>query len=204
MAAATSLTPHDTTTLSLLFDPESSPSQATAPVSTSLPADPHYPAHLLPSLRALELSAIRLTQTSPADALPLLDELLQEYPSYASGYNNRAQLRRLLSHPVSDVVADLERSISLASPSGSLQEISEPQAKVLQLAWTQLGIVLLSQSRGEGEEEQQPDEGAVNAFKQAAWFGGDLARAMCVKLNPVARLCGSIVKEAMRKEMVVG
>ena len=200
MASATSLTPHDATTLSLLFDPESSPSQAVAPISASLPADPHYPAHLLPSLQALELPAIRLAQTSPTDALPLLDELLQKYPSYASGYNNRAQLRRLLSHPAPDVVADLEKAISLASPSGRLQEVSEPQAKVLQLAWTQLGIVLLSQRRG----EQQPDEDALNAFKQAAWFGGDLARAMCVKLNPVARLCGSIVREAMKKEMMVG
>ncbi|KAF8539170.1 hypothetical protein BDD12DRAFT_738134 [Trichophaea hybrida] len=196
MALATTLTPHDATTLSLLFDPESSPSTSTVPISFSLPPDPHYPPSLLPSLQKLELAAITLAQTDPAAALPLFNTLLSTYPVYASGYNNRAQLRRLLSHPVEEIVADLEKAIELASPTGGLlAEVSELQGKVLQQAWTQLGVMRL----GEGREEE-----AVRAFTEGARFGGDVARGMCVKLNPVARLCGSIVKEAMRKEMMVG
>ncbi|KAF8247658.1 hypothetical protein K440DRAFT_628214 [Wilcoxina mikolae CBS 423.85] len=196
MASATTLTPHDATTLSLLFDPESSPSPSTAPISPSLPPDPHYPPSLIPSLQKSELAAITLAQTDPAAALPLFNTILSTYPAYASGFNNRAQLRRLLSHPVEEIVADLEKAIELASPAGGvLAETSELQGKVLQQAWTQLGVVML----GEGREED-----AVKAFTEGARFGGEIAKGMCVKLNPVARLCGSIVKEAMREEMMVG
>jgi len=195
MASATSLTPHDATTLSLLFDPESSPSASTALISSTLPPDPHYPSSLLPTLQESELAAIRLAQTAPTAALSLFNELLSTYPDYASGYNNRGQLRRLLSHPAAEIVADLEKAIELLRPSSRLGEVSELQGKVLQLAWTQLGVVML----GEGREEE-----AVKAFTEGARFGGEVARGMCVKLNPVARLCGSIVKGALRKEMLVG
>jgi tetratricopeptide (TPR) repeat protein len=195
MAAATQLSSHDSTTLSLLFDPESSPSSNTAPISAELPQDPFYTAETLALLQGTERRAISLAETSPAEALRLFDELLVSHQQYASGYNNRAQLRRILSHPSAEVKADLDKAISLARPRTKLEPVSMLQAKVLSNAYTQLGAVLLR----EGKEEEA---GAV--FREGARYGGDVARSMAVKLNPVARLCGAIVKEAMRKEMTIG
>jgi tetratricopeptide (TPR) repeat protein len=195
MAAATQLSSHDSTTLSLLFDPESSPSSNTAPISAELPQDPFYPAETLALLQDTERRAISLAETSPAEALRLFDELLASHQQYASGYNNRAQLLRILSRPSEEVKADLDKAISLARPRSTLEPVSMLQAKVLSNAYTQLGAVLLR----EGKEEEA---GAV--FQQGGRYGGDVARSMAVKLNPVARLCGAIVKEAMRKEMTVG
>lgn len=192
MASATSLTSKDATTLSLLFDPESSPSSNTAPISHSLPPDPNYGPEVLPTLQSQEREAIALASSeNPADALPLLDALLSSYPRYASGYNNRAQLQRILKHSVGDVVADLRKAIELSEPSPG-GAVSELQARVLSLAWTQMGAVLLSQ----GKEDE-----AGRAFGEGARYGGEVAKRMAVKMNPVAKLCGAIVREAMKKEM---
>ena len=194
MSSATTLTPSDATTLSLLFDPESAPSASVHPTSPSLPADPHYSSETLVHLQTTEKSAIALAESSnPSDALPVFDSLLESHPLYASGYNNRAQLRRLLGHSAAEVLADLDKAIELAQPAGKLEPISPLQSKVLSAAWTQKGGLLLKDAK---------EEDAVKAFSEGARFGGTVAREMTVRLNPYARLCGSIVKEAMRKEMM--
>jgi tetratricopeptide (TPR) repeat protein len=194
MATATQLSPHDSTTLSLLFDPESAPSGHMAAISSELPPDPHYPPETLAALLNTERRAIALAESSSEEALSLFNELLESHPQYASGYNNRAQLRRILSHPLATVKVDLEQAVSLARPRTKLEPVSTLQAKVLSNAYTQLGAVLLR----EGKEEEA---GAV--FQEGARYGGEVAKTMAVKLNPVARLCGAIVKQAMRKEMMV-
>ena len=43
-----------------------------------------------------------------------------------------------------------------------------------------------------------------DAFMMAARYGDKLGRQMAVWTNPTAKLCGEIVKEAMRKEYDVG
>jgi len=139
-----------------------------------------------------ERKAISLAETSPEEALDILSGLIAEHPQYASAYNNRAQLRRILSHPLADIKVDLRTAIALASPSRSMDPVSDLQAKVLSNAYTQLGVVLLR----EGKEEE-----VGGVFQVGARYGGEVAKVMAVKLNPVARLCGGIVKEAMRKEM---
>lgn len=194
MSAATSLTAHDATTLSLLFDPEPTGAPSTVEISPALPADPHHDAALLAALQARERAAVALAAApaTAAAALPLLDALLAAHPRYASGYNNRAQLRRLLAHPPAAVVADLEAALALAAPGGP---VSALQARVASLAWTQLGAVRLAEGR---------DEDAWRAFSEGARYGGEVAARMAVKLNPVARLCGAIVREAMKKEMAAG
>ncbi|KAA8913664.1 hypothetical protein FN846DRAFT_902726 [Sphaerosporella brunnea] len=195
MAAATQLSPHDSTTLALLFDPEASPSTNLTPISAELPPDPHFPPETLAALADTERRAITLADSAPQDALALLDALLRSHPQYASAYNNRAQLRRLLSLPPAAVRADLEQAVALARPRARLAPVSALQARVLSNAYTQLGALLLR----EGKEDE-----AGAAFQEAARYGGEVARTMAVKLNPLARLCGAIVKEAMRKEMSVG
>jgi tetratricopeptide (TPR) repeat protein len=195
MAMATQLSPHDSSTLSLLFDPESAQSAHMAPISPELPQDPHYSPETLAELLSTERRAITLAESSPEEALSLFNELLKSHPQYASGYNNRAQLRRILCHPATAIKADLEQAVFLAQPPTKLGPVSTLQARVLSNAYTQLGAVLLH----EGKEEEA---GAV--FQEGARYGGEVARTMAVKLNPVARLCGAIIKEALRKEMMAG
>ncbi|KAI5858156.1 hypothetical protein BZA05DRAFT_386145 [Tricharina praecox] len=192
MTTAATLSLHDSNTLSLLFDPESSPSSTTGTISPSLPPDPHYPSAVLPLLQTLERQAISLAEASPAEALTILSSLITTYPQYASAYNNRAQLLRILSHSSTEITADLRTAITLARPARSIDAVSPLQAKVLSNSYTQLGAVLLS----EGREEE-----AGEVFQAGARYGGEVAKMMAVKFNPVARLCGAIVKEAMRKEM---
>jgi len=192
MAVATSLTLNDSITLTRLFDPESSPDSSLVPISPSLPADPNYPSEVLSRLQSTELEAIRLSDTSATDALSLLGDLITKYPRYASAYNNRAQLRRILKQDKGEVLADLDEAIQIATPTMPLTPVSNLQAKVLCAAWTQKGVVLLAC----GDEDR-----AAAAFQAGARYGGEVARQMAVRANPYARLCGAIVKKAMRNEL---
>jgi len=192
MAVATSLTLNDSITLTRLFDPESSPDSSLVPISPSLPADPNYPSEVLSRLQSTELEAIRLSDTSATDALSLLGDLITKYPRYASAYNNRAQLRRILKQDKGEVLADLDEAIQIATPTMPLTPVSNLQAKVLCAAWTQKGVVLLEC----GDEDR-----AAAAFQAGARYGGEVARQMAVRANPYARLCGAIVKKAMRNEL---
>jgi hypothetical protein len=110
---STSLTNHDLFILEKIKDPESGPS-APVLIDASLPRDPHitdeaiYQAitrserSIISSIQAVEL---QLANLKPVVSDPLaqylscverLDELVEEWPGYASARNNRAQaLRRI-------------------------------------------------------------------------------------------------------------
>lgn len=191
-----SLTPSDTLTLSRLFDPESTitPNQPKTSISPSLPPDPHYPSPTITEILTLERTAITLATSSPSQSLILLNTLLTTYPLYASGYNNRAQLRRILQHPHEDVLADLDKAVELARV--GLEEegaVSEHQARVLKNAYTQRGAV---------REIVGREEDAKGDMEEAAGrWGSAVAKQWLVARNPYARLCGQIVSEVMRKEI---
>ena len=46
------------------------------------------------------------------------------------------------------------------------------------------------------------EEEGSRCFFMAGVYGSEVGKAMAVAANPYARLCGSIVKEAMRREGV--
>ncbi|EQL33913.1 hypothetical protein BDFG_04186 [Blastomyces dermatitidis ATCC 26199] len=50
---------------------------------------------------------------------------------------------------------------------------------------------------------QHLEEMASMDFQLGGRYGNEIARQMAVKTNPYAKMCGAIVKEAMRKEMMV-
>lgn len=52
--------------------------------------------------------------------------------------------------------------------------------------------------RGKGKNELE--EAASGDFAGAARFGDEVAREMSVRTNPYAKMCGAIVREAMREE----
>ena len=110
---STSLTNHDLFILEKIKDPESGPS-APVLIDASLPRDPHVTdeaiyQHITRSERSI-ISSIQAVELQLANLRPVvsdplaqylscverLDELVEEWPEYASARNNRAQaLRRI-------------------------------------------------------------------------------------------------------------
>ncbi|KAH8812710.1 hypothetical protein F5884DRAFT_315446 [Xylogone sp. PMI_703] len=184
MAAAT-LTPRDLVVLEKIKDPESGPS-APIMIDSSLPKDPRITNNttyqtivqresaIISSIQKGELkhSSLEPDQSSEAflsiyqKAVAEFDDLINEFPEYASARNNRAQaLRRIygdemlvqgsdrptaLSQSCSDqelvtaskkVLSDLDAAISLLSPLTSFAAISPQAAKTLSQAHTQKGAI---------------------------------------------------------------
>ena len=191
MASMMQLSASDSITLGRLFDPEAAPPPA-VPVSNSLPSDPHYSEEELSSLQSTERKAIVNAETAPSEAFSLLSELITSHPRYASAYNNRAQLRRLMKQSNEEVLADLDLAIEYASPKVAGDPVSPAQARVLKNAYTQRGAVFDATGK---EKEAHQD------FEAAAKYGSDVARQWLVANNPYARLCGQIVSEVMKKEI---
>lgn len=163
------------------------------------------------------------------NALAILNQLILEFPEYGSAYNNRAQLRRwywgdrnMLCQPNASVVPerekaaemivqDLNRTIALTSPARPIDAVSPTQGRLLAQAYTQLGAVYYAASkdadaRSGGSTSRSADdfeEEASRCFYLGGLYGNEVAKAMAVHANPQAKLCGSIVKEAMRKELAL-
>ncbi|KAK6506009.1 hypothetical protein TWF506_010935 [Arthrobotrys conoides] len=112
---------------------------------------------------------------------------------------------------------DLTTAISLATPRTATEPISPQTAKMLANAHTQRATILHTTSKHFAERPKSleiPREleylgNDLGAWEEAAsrdffWggrYGNELAKAMAVHTNPYAKLCGSIVKEAMKKEI---
>ncbi|KAF3926934.1 hypothetical protein ABW20_dc0106671 [Dactylellina cionopaga] len=113
---------------------------------------------------------------------------------------------------------DLSAAITLASPRTPTEPISPQTAKMLANAHTQRATILHTTSKYFSDRPanmklpkdlEYLGSTDVGAWEEAAskdffWggrYGNELAKAMAVHTNPYAKLCGSIVKEAMKKEM---
>lgn len=203
------LTPNDTAVLTALFDPESAASSSTAPqIDPTLPPDAHTPPTLLPSLRATELRAIRLAESNDLPAAhTLLSNLTLSNPTYASAYNNLAQVLRMMSAPPAEILVALSTAIDLAAPEPGAA-VSKERANLLGQAYTQRGALLwgLFKSGGEavGMGREQLESAASRDFYEGGRYGNGVGREMAVRTNPYARLCGAIVKEALTREYVGG
>lgn len=263
-ASATRLTKHDLSILEKIKDPEAGPS-APLVIDESLPRDPHVTDSerynsvtgrertIISSMQALELQIAGQNPTSSTapvlaqylDCIKSLDQLIEEYPHYASARNNRAQaLRRIYGDgmlvrtpaiskdeaPILDpsasdaiiistskaILTDLSMAISLLTPPTAFSPLSPQAAKTLSQAHTQRGALyhLTAKRLASKESELRIDENRREArwksvdFEENAsrdfWMGGrygnELAKALAVSANPTAKLCGEMVKEAMRKE----
>lgn len=113
------------------------------------------------------------------------------------------------------VVRDLTRSMSLASPRREGDPVSPAGGKLLAQAHTQLGALYHAAAKDldanqdanpvaesfEGWSSEKFAEEASRLFRVGGLYGNEVARALAVQSNPHAKLCGNIVKEAMRKEL---
>ncbi|PUU77173.1 hypothetical protein B9Z19DRAFT_987704 [Tuber borchii] len=195
------LTINDSTVLTQLFDPESAPTSASPSIDSSLPSDPHTPPDLLQTLKRTELKAIKLAEsshTSLPESRKLLEELTTAHPTYASAHNNLAQVLRMLSAPANEVLPHLNEAIRLSSPSTPTSPLSPLQAKILSQAYTQRAAIHYSMFKQGGNEDMEV--AASRDFFEGGRYGNAIAREMAVRTNPYARLCGAIVREAMKKE----
>lgn len=234
MASATALSLGDKMVLSRIFDPESSASSPIIPIDSTLPSDPHIlESEKLQKLQQKEVEVIKSAETAIAlpdsdnskletllSARAQFDVILRESPSYASAYNNRAQLNRIVlplckeeaekRTLLADIHSDLSSAIRLSAPAGPAAGLSPRQAKILSQALTQRGTMYFAASSDKsawwGAEEDWKKEDleslAQRDFFEGGRAGSEVAREMAVRTNPFAKLCGSILKEAMKREGV--
>ncbi|KAM0335163.1 hypothetical protein ACHAQA_000204 [Verticillium albo-atrum] len=130
--------------------------------------------------------------------------------------------QRLIREPASDeksraastALGDADTSISLLTPKLAFGAISPQSAKTLSLAYTQRAAIYHTTSKlvGDGRatviDEREESSWAKIDFEEAASrdfalggrFGNEIAKGLAVSTNPTAKLCGQMVREAMKKE----
>ncbi|KAJ2614154.1 hypothetical protein H4S08_001855 [Coemansia sp. RSA 1365] len=134
-------------------------------------------------LQKRELEAVRLAENGDIEqAIVQLTQIIEEYPQYASAYNDRAQAYRLQPGIFNKqlIIDDLDAAIKYAD-----------NGQTIGYAYTQKAIVLR-------EMEQTEDEVFYN-FSQGAKYGNEIARMAVARENPYAKLCGKMMTEAMRQ-----
>lgn len=120
------------------------------------------------------------------------------------------------SHLCSRIFSDLGQAITLATPASPADPVSTAQARLLADAHTHRGYLLLKAARvkkqnsedGQAGPERlrgltsdQLEEMASQDFFFGGRYGNKVAQQLAVQTNPYAKMCGAIVKEALKKEL---
>ncbi len=112
------------------------------------------------------------------------------------------------------VLDDLDTAISLLTPRVAYSRLSPQVARTLSNAHTQRAAIYLLTSkllvsksvsvaagRPEGGWSKLDfEEHASRDFALGGRYGNEIAKGLAVSTNPTAKLCGQMVREAMRKE----
>jgi hypothetical protein len=175
------------------------------------------------------LTTLNVQSLSPSiieDAIIPFNRLILEDPMDAGCYNDRAEARRLQYLQIVMLIAHLEvflamlkdlgDAISLGLSPSHQQSVSRGSKTILASAYTRR-VLLLYKSWQMPQEKRDilfsmmpeltglTDEAILElASRDFAMWGKDeneMAKQMAVLTNPYAKLCGSIVKEALRKRM---
>jgi hypothetical protein len=116
----------------------------------------------------------------------------------------------------SRIFSDLGQAITLATPTSPADAVSSAQARLLADAHTHRGYLLLKAARVKkacsGGDDAGPErlrsltadqleEMASQDFFFGGRYGNKVAQQLSVQTNPYAKMCGAIVKEALRKEV---
>ncbi|KAJ5984008.1 hypothetical protein N7481_006107 [Penicillium waksmanii] len=121
----------------------------------------------------------------------------------------------------SQIFTDLGKAITLATPASPADSLSTVQARLLADAHTHRGYLLLKAARMRkngpllsegvviperlrGLSADELEEMASRDFFLGGRFGNKVAQQLAVQTNPYAKMCGAIVKEAMKKEVEGG
>lgn len=109
---------------------------------------------------------------------------------------------------------DLDTSITLLTPPSFSSSMSPTAAKTLSMAYTQRAAIYLKTSKLILDRKLDIDSSRQEAqwtkvrFEEAAShdlalggrFGNNIAKGLAVSVNPTAKLCGQIVRQAMKEE----
>ncbi|ORX35528.1 hypothetical protein BD324DRAFT_682309 [Kockovaella imperatae] len=226
------LSERDNSILVKIFDPEAQPESSAriSANAVPLPGIPIDLFGELATRERRTLQPLNQDFPTPErihQAIKELSSIIKSHPLYASAYVNRAQARRLqiqydeLFSPdaesmMVDIFADLDRAVDLAAPLRSLDQISAHQGNLLAAAHTHKGLLLLRAAditRGGAPAHGLPpalanmdadvlEEAASHELASGGRYGNTMAQQLAVKTNPYAKLCGSIVREAQRKEIL--
>ncbi|KAM0426970.1 hypothetical protein ACHAPT_007868 [Fusarium lateritium] len=115
---------------------------------------------------------------------------------------------------VATALKDMETSIALLSPSSPTTPVSPQAARTLSMAHTQRAAVYLKTAklllhrsldvdqdlRESKWEKLDFEEAASRDLALGGRYGNPIAKGLAVSVNPTAKLCGQIVREAMKKE----
>ncbi|KAE9965436.1 hypothetical protein BLS_007657 [Venturia inaequalis] len=112
---------------------------------------------------------------------------------------------------------DLESTIILATPRPDSEKVSPTQGRLLAQAWTQRAAIFWQAAKDlsvpgtnvvssqrhdlpwQAWDKTNFEEEASRCFHKAGLYGSEVGKAMSVIANPHARLCGNIVREAMKR-----
>ncbi|KAK4157446.1 hypothetical protein C8A00DRAFT_40163 [Chaetomidium leptoderma] len=114
----------------------------------------------------------------------------------------------------STVLGDLDHAISLLTPKVAYSRLSPQVARTLSNAHTQRAAIYLATSKlldpkSVSVDAQRPEaswskldfeERASRDFAMGGRYGNEIAKGLAVSTNPTAKLCGEMVREAMKKE----
>lgn len=210
MSLATNLSIKDQRVLSALFGGESNNNDnppSGVQIDMNLPPDQNVNANEIANLVKQEKEAIELVESGGTknlqQAMEIFNQIIETSPKYASAYNNRAQVRRLITNwdqQVDDILMDLQNAIELAEPSSADKPVSKMQGTILCQAYSQLGGLYLTISQEPGRDRWYYEEKASNSLYYAGLYGNELARQVATKVNPYAKLCGNMVRDALIAE----
>ncbi|EHK15467.1 uncharacterized protein TRIVIDRAFT_184888 [Trichoderma virens Gv29-8] len=113
-----------------------------------------------------------------------------------------------------DTLEDMETAIRLLTPSSPSAPMSAQAARTLSMAHTQRAAIYLRTAKLMSDRQLDLDDSREEAtwsridFEEAASrdlalggrYGNQIAKALAVSVNPTAKLCGQMVREAMKKE----
>lgn len=161
--------------------------------------------------------------TTLTNAITELSILITTNPTHSSLYTNRAQATRLLPSSLTtpnllrSILSDLHAAITIIASAPTTPR----STSTLITAHTHRAYILLSISQNPSQfttftsldtlglglpsqEKVTPsklEDLASRDFSVAAALGDEDARKMSVKTNPYAKMCGAIVREALREEI---
>lgn len=112
------------------------------------------------------------------------------------------------------MLCDLDDAISLLTPKVAYSRLSPQAARALSNAHTQRAAIYLMTSKlldsmPVSVDAERPEaswskldfeEHASRDFAMGGRYGNEIAKGLAVSTNPTAKLCGQMVREAMKKE----
>ncbi|XP_052324703.1 tetratricopeptide repeat protein 36 isoform X3 [Oncorhynchus keta] len=162
------------------------------------PPDSGFEVGLLQQVKELEMEGVAAAEAGDLPtALEWFSQAIDTLPQRASGYNNRAQTRRL-QEDTEGALEDLEVIImcGFCIPPGALEDLERAIAlsggvgRTACQALVQRGLLLRLACQ---------DDKAREDFKRAAVLGSEFARQQVVVLNPYAALCNRMLTEVINK-----